>query len=605
MNLLNRQHPTATLAAHERFFLELWYGMTHEASLDSHRVRCLNSRTIIRELDQELQIGRARPEEFEDLCAEADEILGRDPLVAGAFGRHFGLLQPLLKKPPLLDEKKKDAAAEQKHREFRFIAADFAVALERDYFKQLLAAVPDTIVGGDDERTEAVVGALLSDLVDQGWPTETLFSWVELFFKKKRPPYDTFSANLRFMLQQLGWNKQPYRAILRFVGSSKLADFGAFATFQFRSSPGFTPIEGTNQASDKQRRFATTTPLTIFAETQVEAVDLTAAAIAARERFEQCLDQLRFNFEPEPLKVDERCFVERLGDHHTDIRVVRHLVPNPHHHLAPEAFREFSEQLEAMLNRATIEPESRERLRAAIRHYRFGSDAETYKDKFLNWWMGLEFLAHASQGENIGRTVAIHASDALLQRYLYRLVGDLVRTIKSQSIAWDADLATASGAATLNELEYPGALKLLQSQPMAERLARSFPDNPVAALRINRLAAALQDPKKTSELLAAHYRHLLWQLGRLYRIRCCIVHGSAVRLKLPLFTANMEFYLKELIIVCLRSLTLNPHVASLREVFQRAAFARQRVDGELRATPPIPDAVRSAVFTSVIIQENP
>jgi len=57
-----------------------------------------------------------------------------------------------------------------------------------------------------------------------------------------------------------------------------------------------------------------------------------------------------------------------------------------------------------------------------------------------------------------------------------------------------------------------------------------------------------------------------------------------------------SFTLKELVIVCLRSLTLNQHVASLREVFQRAAFARQRVDADLLAAPPVPDAIRSAVF---------
>ena len=598
MNLLNRQHPTGTFLAHEKFFLELWHGMTHEASLDSHRVRCLNARTIIRELDQELRIGRAKPDEIQDLCAEADEILARDPLSANSFARHLGLLQPLLKTPPIPDEKKKDATQEQKLREFRFIVADFSAALERDYCKQLLAILPDTIVGGDNQKTEAVVGALLSDLVDQGWPLETLFSWVVLFFQNKRPPYDTFAGNLRFLIQQLSWSRQKYRVILRLSGSSKLSGFGNFAGFNFRALPGFTP-----DGSAQQRKFAITSSLTTFAETPVEAVDLTAAAITAREKFEQCLDQLRFNFEPEPLKVDERCFVERLGDHHNDIRVVRHLEPNPHHHLTPDAFREFSEQMEAMFSRTTIEPESRERLRAAIRHYRFGSDADTYKDKFLNWWMGLEFLSYVSNDGYIGRTVAIHASDSLLQRYLYRLVSDLVRTLKGQNIAWDADLAAGSGAATLNDLEYSGALKLLQAQPLATKLANSFPSNPVATLRIGRLAEVLQDPKKTADALLAHQRHLLWQLGRLYRIRCCIVHGSAVRLKLPLFTANMEFYLKELIIVCLRSLTLNPHVISLREVFQRAAFARQRLDAELRAAPNA-DAVRNAVFNSVVIQET-
>jgi hypothetical protein len=255
------------------------------------------------------------------------------------------------------------------------------------------------------------------------------------------------------------------------------------------------------------------------------------------------------------------------------------------------------------LGRNTVEPESRERLEAAIRHYRFGSDADTYKDKFLNWWMGLEFLSHVTEGDRIGQSVARHASDALLQRYLYRLVSDAVGTIKSQEIAWDADLIAGSGAATLNDLEYAGALKLLQAPGLVTKLAGGFPNNPVAAMRIEQLAARLQDPKKTAEALAAHQRHLLWQLGRLYRIRCCIVHGSAVRFKLPLFTANMEFYLKELIIVCLRSLTLNPQVVSLREVFQRAAFARQRLDSELRAAPNA-DVVRNAVFNSVVIQEN-
>ena len=599
MNLLNRQHPTGTLLPHEKFFLELWHGMAHELSLDSHRVRCLNARTIIRELDQELRIGRAKPDEFHDLCAEADEILTRDPLVATSFARHLGLIQPLLKTPPIPDEKKKekDAAQEQKLRELRFIVADFSAALERGYFKQLLEILPDTIVGGDNKKTEAVVGALLSDLVDQGWPLETLFSWVDLFFQKKKlPQYDTFAANLRFLIQQLNWGKQDYKVILRLSGSSKLSDFGDFAGFNFRRTAGFVPTSG------HLKKLAFEQPNASFAETNVKGVDFISAAISAREKFEASLDQMRFNFLPSPLKVEERCFVER-SDGRSELVTVRHLVPNPHHHLEPKAFREFADDMTKKLGRNTVEPESRERLEAAIRHYRFGSDADTYKDKFLNWWMGLEFLSHVTEGDRIGQSVARHASDALLQRYLYRLVSDAVGTIKAQEIAWDADLIAGSGAATLNDLEYVGALKLLQAPGLVTKLASGFPNNPVAAMRIEQLAARLQDPKKTAEALAAHQRHLLWQLGRLYRIRCCIVHGSAVRFKLPLFTANMEFYLKELIIVCLRSLTLNPQVVSLREVFQRAAFARQRLDAELRAAPNA-EVVRNAVFNSVVIQEN-
>jgi hypothetical protein len=506
-------------------------------------------------------------------------------------------VRPLLKSPPpISDEKKKDAAVEQKLREFRFVVADFSVALERDYFKQLVAMLPDTIVGGDNKKTETVVGALLSDLVDQGWPLETLFGWVDLFFqKKKQPHHDTFAANLRFLILQLNWPKQDYKVVLRLSGSSKLSGFGDFAGFNFRPNAGFVPTSG------HLKKLAFEQPNACFAETSVKAVDYIAAAISAREKFEVSLDQMRFNFVPSPLKVEERCYVERK-DGRSELVTVRHLVPNPHHHLAPEAFREFADDMTKKLSRGTVEPESRERVEAAIRHYRFGSDADTYKDKFLNWWMGLEFLAHVSDGERIGQTVARHASDALVQRYFYRLVSDAVRTIKAQEIAWDADLIAGSGSATLNELEYDGALKVFRSPALVTKLTAGFPNNPVAVMRLEHLATTLQDPKKTADALVRHQKRLLWQLGRLYRIRCCIVHGSAVRFKLPLFAANME-YLKELIIICLRSFTLNPHIVSLREVFQRAALARQRLDAELRVAPNA-DAVRSAVFNSVVVQEN-
>ncbi|HQH27664.1 MAG TPA: hypothetical protein PLP17_09740, partial [Oligoflexia bacterium] len=500
MNLLNREHPTAALAAHEKFFLEVWHGMTHELSLDSHRVRCLNARTIIRELDQELQIGRAKPDEFQDLCAEADEILSRDPLVAGSFARHLGLVQPRLKAPPFPNEKKKekDAAPEQKLRELRFIVADFSAALERDYCKLLLEVLPDTIVGGDNKKTEAVVGALLSDLVDQGWPLETLFGWVDLFFQRKKlAQYDTFAANLRFLIQQLGRGKQEYKVVLRLSGSSKLSDFGDFAGFNFRPAAGFVPATG------HLKKLAFAGPATSFAETKVKGVDFISAAVSAREKFEGSLDHMRFNFLPAPLKVEERCYVER-SDGRSELVTVRHLVPNPHHRLDSKAFREFADGVTRELSRITVEPESRERMEAAIRHYRFGSDADTYKDKFLNWWMGVEFLSHVTEGDRIGQTVARHASDGLLQRYLYRLVSDTVRTLKAQGIAWDADLIAGSGAATLNELGYAGALKVLQTPALAAKLAAGFPSNPVAAMRIGQLAANLQDPKKTADVLAVH-----------------------------------------------------------------------------------------------------
>jgi len=75
------------------------------------------------------------------------------------------------------------------------------------------------------------------------------------------------------------------------------------------------------------------------------------------------------------------------------------------------------------------------------------------------------------------------------------------------------DLATASARNTQRNWKYPGALKRFNRNLWPRNSPKTFRTIRCAVLRISRFAAVVQDPKKTAELLAAHYRHLLWQLG--------------------------------------------------------------------------------------------
>ena len=110
MKILPNKQALQPLASQEKFFLELWHSMTHERSLDSHRVRCLNTRIVLRELDSEIRNGRLSNEEFGELCQEALEILCNDPVMAQSFTQHWKRLEPDLRKPPQIpDEKKKEA----------------------------------------------------------------------------------------------------------------------------------------------------------------------------------------------------------------------------------------------------------------------------------------------------------------------------------------------------------------------------------------------------------------------------------------------------------------------------------------------------------------
>lgn len=70
---------------HELLFLDCWYGLTHEKSLDSYRVRCLNARSVVRELCDEVTEGRIDQPEFQGLCGESLAILQSDPILALFF----------------------------------------------------------------------------------------------------------------------------------------------------------------------------------------------------------------------------------------------------------------------------------------------------------------------------------------------------------------------------------------------------------------------------------------------------------------------------------------------------------------------------------------
>ncbi len=605
MQVLKTRSSAPKFEPHELFFVELWYGMAHDGAMDSHRVRCMNSRTIVRELNEELGIGLLAPDELKGLCAETLELLERDVVIQKHFGKHLKVLGPLLKDPPAIDERSKGddkkkihVAAEAKKKTFRFGVADLNAALGRQYFEELSTELQLAMQPGNEEQIQLITGSLLTDLVDRGWTLEALYRWHRHFVIPK-PRKFTFAENLVFMLRQFADPSQPFSVTMKLTGSDRLHLLGKLGSFELSQKAN---LKATRPEEEK---FCRADDLVTFAQTQTDAVDHISAAILSREKFEEGLDLLRFNFERAVLKIEEVCFVRRCGDGRIELPSVRHSVPNPVENLSQEGFQGFVNDLNVTLARRDIDDTSRERLASAIRHYRFGRDADGYKDKFLNWWMGLEILAGVPRRDGgIGPTVIYNASHALVQPYLFRLLRDLLATLKYCKIAWPAEVQAAAGCAKLEDLASPKLLALLQNPASLNSLWQQCQANPVVPFRGRKLAAALGSPKSTAALLKFHHAHLLWHIGRLYRIRCCIVHGSPIRFRLALLAANLEFYLKELIIYIIDSFRRHKHVTAVDEVYGRAELSHTAILAALDAQNAGSDAVLGAMFNSLVIQET-
>lgn len=587
----------AGLEPRERFFVELWYGMTHLQSLDSYRVRCLNAHGVIRELNEELQIGRLNDSELESLCSEATEILQNDPVMAKHFNAEKRALLPLLAKPP---KGKKGSKDEQ---ELRYVTQDILVTLGPKYLGQLCSVIPEVVKCGDEEEVVWTVAALLSELVAQNWPLESLFTWHHHFLKSGDRREYTFEKDLCFMLRQFQRGSQPFRVTLRLSGSKKLAELETFHDFRFTETVTITKTEKEQIKGGPPDKFLRPYEDVVFATTTPHALDEASAAIQTRTAVEELLDLLRFDYESRVVKVDRRCLVRREGDARLMLHEIKHAVPNPRLVCELDDFEGLVKQVDTVATR-TINDVSRQQLQTGIRQYRYGRDAEGYRDKFLAWWMGLEALTSPGQGSSIGARVASNASRAMLCDYLHRLLRDLLGTLKYLKIPLHADLQGLVNRSSINYLDVSQLLQVLQSSH-ASKLWDQLAAHPLLTFLGKQLQDALSEPKKTDFKLEEHRRHLEWHLDRLYRIRCCVVHGSPVRVNLALYAANLEFYLKEIIRFVLMAFNKNDHIVSLEELFHRADSRYKRVKTMLNDENAKSDAVREAVFMDVVVRQAP
>lgn len=589
------------LDSKEAFFVELWYSMTHKKSLDSYRARCLNSRMIIRELSEELSIGLASPSELTNITAEAQETLKTDPALP-SFASHFRLLEPFFASPPLLmkepngDKQSKDEKEKNKerYREFTFIVSDFSAALEKRYWTALCSRLPEVIASGNKDELRTLTSHMIADLIDRNWPVGSLFGWHGHFLSQGQRKTYSFTQSLEFMLKCFTRPAQNFEVTLRLTGSENLVNLEGFASFRFSKEPP--------KLDTGPKKFKSQGPLVTFAQTEVTDCDFVSAALKAKESFEQIIDLLRFDYEPYHLRIDPLCLVKHV-DGDIDFPVLRPMIPNPASELDATDFARFVQALDDLCSKRKTEESSLRKIRGSIRQYRFGRDSENYKDKFLNWWMGLESLAYVGKGEGIGESVIKNISRVMAIPYFNRLLTDALVTMKYRCIDWHHDLREYCQGKELTALSIEDLYSIIVSPSHRSLLLQACSVSPTMHYHCEKLFETLINPGHAKEKLEAHLRHLEWQLARLYRVRCCIVHGSEVRFRLCLLAANLEYYLKETIKFTIAKLNDSDHVLNLEEVFSRAAVAYRRSIAGLsnEDAGAANAAIKEAVFANIVV----
>jgi hypothetical protein len=364
--------------AEERLFIQAWYCMVHRNTMDSHRVRSMNSFNILREL-KELTLKQdlsGISNDIKMVSEEALSILYEDKIVTAHFNNHYVRIKPLLESI-CKSTKHKEQEFKQSISLISYYLKDFLAELHGRYKTVVIKALEEAIFTSKNKADIfQLTCTLLSALIDEGHSIEELYSIInEVFINNKSGKPRSFSDNFQFMKQLIDHPNYQYELIFRLEGCTKYEFIPSeLAEISFQTE---VPL-GTFDASVQP--FLKPGQNVLFSKVKTDAQDDRMAGIFAKRRLDDVLDLIRYEFEHDIIVVSDEFVSSRSGRDRSRIFRLPSQIPNPNKNISAEEFKLFVKMLTDIFEGNSLDRESREKIKSAFRFYRMGRDSELFEN---------------------------------------------------------------------------------------------------------------------------------------------------------------------------------------------------------------------------------
>lgn len=606
-----------TLTQNQAYFVSCWYNMVHEHSLDSYRVRAMNSRNILRELVRIYELGTV--EERSAVRIEAHELLANDVLLkadpfAAVSARILELLAPT---GPLAG--KEDGP--QKTLLMYFIAElkghIEAVYVNRclSHLEQLLVAPVAPNAAANDstsaassgpavahtpaktstlisaaqsnpfEEIHSVTGNLLSILIDRNASLESLYTlYAEILVPRHPKPGYVFARRLG--LASVLLTKEASEHTITFALDNVTAP-NSFPSLvggvAFSMSPPFSVApQGSSHASVSARRYLQEMPRRLFASTTVLAQDPRTAAADAANTVNHILNLVRFEYERARVTMpDTFAFLQVNRTSEPRVFSLPTVVPNPTVAMDSDSMASFIASVDELVLNGRFQPDGRDRVQSAFRLYRTGLDTNVLENKLVNWWTAIEYLVRGGTAAGgIGKSVETLLSPVLCNAYIAKHL----QALRAALLDLNAKLVDpASGQPLLlRQMPLEQIYQLFKRKDIQTTVNGVLSAQVFAQQQFADFFLGLNDPKILHNRNAAHEQRLRWHLQRLWRARCDIVHSGEQVVSAALLCANLEYYLKTTLMALLKALRDIPTLSGPKEFFERQAHTYSALQADLK-----------------------
>lgn len=292
-------------------------------------------------------------------------------------------------------------------------------------------------------------------------------------------------------------------------------------------------INELREINDKSKAFFSKQgPFTYFLAIKANGLDYLSVIEKAKKELFTIIDLLHLGYPDNPFDYNKKCLV--IGSKKKELTNIQPVAytTDGYYKNNEELYELLLGKIKRLTIKGNIQKESLQKAVSAYRHLRLGRDADELEQKFINYWIGLEYIfSNYDISENtINRLKEyfIHAhSTAYLKRNLKEFHNDIKRLKLKGSIPNFSE-----------DLEY------LKIPSTYDFIATTFFEGfPLLGFRATRYKSLISSEKKLKNSILKHRQNLEWHLTRAYRIRNEIVHDAAIHLNIESITGNLKYYL--------------------------------------------------------------
>ena len=201
-------------------------------------------------------------------------------------------------------------------------------------------------------------------------------------------------------------------------------------------------------------------------------------------------------------------------------------------------YRTFTNKIPSILNNISIVNETKEKIKSAVRYLRLGNQSTEIEHKFINYWIGLEYLFSNYESDNTIMRLKTHFINAHSIAYTKRNIYSFKRAFSQLSDSQKAKVPTFT---TDND----DFLKEKQFyQEIATELLEDYPLISYRAMKLKKwfFESSSGEPNG-KKYLNRHKENLEIHFTRIYRLRNEIIHDAAMNTNNQLIVSNLRYYL--------------------------------------------------------------